>query len=87
MYARPILSLPTLIHFHTLEKNSRRKIFVKTFVERLMTLRELIIERILYAVDETTLIRDFGAFPEELQQMNDLELFELFEDVAGIISD
>ena len=50
-----------------------------------MTLRELIIEHILYAVDETTLIRDFGAFPEELEQMSDLDLFELFEDVAGIL--
>ena len=52
---------------------------------RELTLRELIIERILYAVDETTLIRDFGAFPEEMEQMSDLDLFELFEDVAGII--
>ena len=52
-----------------------------------MNLRQLIIERILYAVDETTLIRDFGAFPEELEQMSDLDLFELFEDVAGILAD
>ena len=52
-----------------------------------MNLRELIIERIFYAVDEQTLIRDYGVFEDELDEMTDLDLFELFEDVMGILAD
>jgi hypothetical protein len=52
-----------------------------------MNLRELIIERIFYAVDEQTLISEYGVFEDELENMNDLDLFELFEDVMGILAD
>jgi hypothetical protein len=52
-----------------------------------MNLRELIIERIFYAVDEQTLISEYGVFEDELQNMNDLDLFELFEDIMGILAD
>ena len=50
-------------------------------------LRMLMIERILYAVDEQTLISEYGVFEDELESMNDLDLFELFEDVMGILVD
>ena len=52
-----------------------------------MNLRQLIIERILYAVDESTLIAEYGVFEDELDEMPDLELFELFEDIMGILVD
>lgn len=52
-----------------------------------MNLRELMIERIFYAIDEQTLISQYGVFEEELQTMSDLDLFELFEDVMGILAD
>ena len=52
-----------------------------------MNLRQLIIERILYAVDESTLIAEYGVFEDELETMNDLDLFELFEDIMGILAD
>ena len=52
-----------------------------------MNLRQLIIERIFYAVDEQTLISEYGVFEDELETMNDLDLFELFEDVMGILAD
>jgi len=50
-------------------------------------LRMLMIERILYAVDDETLISEYGVFEDELETMNDLDLFELFEDVMGILAD
>lgn len=52
-----------------------------------MNLRQLMIERILFAVDESTLISQYGVFEDELDGMSDLDLFELFEDVRGILAD
>jgi hypothetical protein len=52
-----------------------------------MNLRQLVIERILYAVTEETLIGHYGVFADELDEMPDLDLFELFEDVTGILAD
>ena len=52
-----------------------------------MNLRDLIIQRITYAVTEETLISDYGVFEDELFEMPDLELFELFEDIMGILAD
>ena len=52
-----------------------------------MNLRQLMIERILFAVDESTLISQYGVFEDELDGMSYLDLFELFEDVMGILAD
>lgn len=46
-----------------------------------MTLRELIVERIHYAVSEDELREEFMVEPGELMQLADVDLFELFEDV------
>ena len=47
-----------------------------------MTLRELIIERILFAESERALRKYFMVDPENLQDLSDLDLFELYEDVV-----
>ena len=47
-----------------------------------MTLRELIIERILFAESEEALREYFMVDPEKLQDLSDLDLFELYEDVV-----
>ena len=49
-----------------------------------MTLRELLIERILFACDEQTLIRDFGMTEDEVEDLADVDLFEIYEDVMGV---
>lgn len=49
-----------------------------------MNLRELVIERICYAVDEQTLIRDYGLSDKCLESLSDLDLLELYEDVVFI---
>lgn len=46
-----------------------------------MTLRELIIERILFAESEEALREYFMVDPEKLQDLSDLDLFELYEEV------
>ena len=48
-----------------------------------MNLRELIVERILYAVDEETLSEEFSLTVDEVSELSDLDLLELFEDVVG----
>jgi hypothetical protein len=50
-----------------------------------MTLRQLVIERILYAVSESDLITEFDTHPDEMETMSDLDLFELFEAVLDIL--
>lgn len=45
-----------------------------------MTLRELMIERILYAIDDETLRDVYNLSDEELMELSDIDLFELFED-------
>jgi hypothetical protein len=44
-----------------------------------MTLREMIIERILFAADEADLQRRFYVGLQEIHEMTDLDLFELYE--------
>lgn len=52
-----------------------------------MTLRELMIGRILFACDENELMRDYGMVEDEIEDLSDLDLFELYEDVMGITCD
>ncbi len=50
-----------------------------------MTLRDLIIERILFAADEDELRDQYhieGNLDTELRQLSDLDLFELYEEVV-----
>ena len=75
---------PTQLHFHTRKKISRQKFFVKTFVERLvMTLRELMIERILFAITEEELQAVFEEFELEgdLYTITDEEFLDLYESI------
>ena len=44
-----------------------------------MTLRELLIERILFALTEEDLARNMTS-ASELEQLSDVDLFELYED-------
>ena len=44
-----------------------------------MTLRNLIIERILFAADEADLMQHFQTSLQEVHDMTDLDLFELYE--------
>lgn len=48
-----------------------------------MNLREMIIERIHYAVDEYTLREEFSLETKEVAELSDLDLLELYEDVVG----
>lgn len=47
-----------------------------------MDLRNLLIERILFAVTEEELDRRFQIGEEEIYNMSDLDLFELYEAVV-----
>lgn len=52
-----------------------------------MNLREMIIERILYACDEDEMRDRYqmeGDLDEELKQLSDMDLLELYEDVYGL---
>jgi len=49
--------------------------------EGTMNLRELIVGRILFACDEEILIRNHGITEDEVEELSDLDLFELFESV------
>jgi len=44
-----------------------------------VTLRELIIGRIVYACSEHTLLHDYGLTEEGLYDLSDFDLFEMFE--------
>jgi hypothetical protein len=44
-----------------------------------MTLREMIIERVLFAASEEDLIQRFYVGLQEVYEMTDLDLFELYE--------
>lgn len=46
-----------------------------------MTLRELIIARIQYAVSDEQLMDEFMVDADQLDELSDVDLFELFEDV------
>jgi hypothetical protein len=49
---------------------------------RELTLREMIIERILFAVDEDILEEMYHTTEDELQHMSDHDLIDLYEDVV-----
>ena len=48
---------------------------------RELTLREMIIERILFAVDEEVLNEEYHTSVEELPDFSDTDLMDLYEDV------
>jgi hypothetical protein len=47
-----------------------------------MNLREIMTERILFAVDEAALVAEFNINPDEIATLSDLDLLELFEQVT-----
>jgi len=51
-----------------------------------VTLRELIIGRIVYAYSDNTLLHDYGLTEEVLYDLSDLDLFEMFEMVMDSVS-
>ncbi len=46
-----------------------------------MTLRELVVARILCCVDDDTLMREFHLSEADLNQQSDLDLFDLYENI------
>jgi hypothetical protein len=51
----------------------------------MMTLREMMTERILFAVDESILATEFDISPDEISTLSDLDFLELYEEVNGFI--
>lgn len=51
-----------------------------------MNLRELIIARIQYAVTDEELMEEFMVDADQLDELSDVDLFELFEDVLFTLS-
>jgi hypothetical protein len=49
----------------------------------MMTLREMMTERILYAVGEEDLATEFNLSLAEIAELSDLDFLELFEEVTG----
>lgn len=49
----------------------------------MITLREMMTERILFSVDEETLAAEFDISPDEIATLSDLDFLELFEEVTG----
>lgn len=49
-----------------------------------MTLRELMVERILFIIDEEDLIKDYKIKEDEVAELSDIDLLELYEDVHGL---
>jgi hypothetical protein len=48
-----------------------------------MNLREMMTERILFAVGEDILATEFNISPDEIAELSDLDFLELFEEVNG----
>jgi len=48
-----------------------------------MNLREMMTERILFAVDEAVLATEFDISPDEILALSDLDFLELYEEVTG----
>lgn len=46
-----------------------------------MNLRELMIEYICFAIDEQTMAREFGLQPDDLQDLADIDLLEMYDTV------
>lgn len=53
-----------------------------TRLEPNMTLRELLIERIHFAMDEANLAELYSVYGDELDDLSDLDLFEIYEEVT-----
>ena len=51
-----------------------------------MNLREMMTERILFAVDEETLAEEFSLTVDEIAGLSDLDFLELFEDVTAYMA-
>jgi len=49
-----------------------------------MNLRELLVERILFECDNQSLIRDYGITEDEVEELSDIDLFEIYEDAMGV---
>lgn len=49
-----------------------------------MNLRELMIERILFVIDPDDLMDKYNVTDEDISDLSDLDLLELFEDVHGL---
>ena len=50
-----------------------------------MNLREMMTERILFAVDEDVLTKEFDISPDEISTLSDLDFLELYEEVNGFL--
>ena len=48
----------------------------------MMTLRELLIERIHYAMEEEELRELYSVHGDELEDLSDVDLFEIYEEVS-----
>ena len=48
-----------------------------------MNLREMMTDRILFAVDEDILATKFNISPDEIAELSDLDFLELYEEVNG----
>lgn len=46
-----------------------------------LSLRELIVERILFAIDEDDLIEQYGLTEDEVAELADVDLLELYEEL------
>ena len=47
-----------------------------------MNLRELMIGRIIFAVTDVELMRDYALSEDDLESLSDMDLFELYESVV-----
>ena len=50
----------------------------------MMTLRELLIERIYFAMDEEELAELYSVHGDDLEDLSDVDLFEIYEEVAFV---
>lgn len=51
----------------------------------MMTLREMIIERIHFAMDEDELAELYSLHGDELEDLADVDLLEIYEEVHGVV--
>ena len=52
-----------------------------------MTLRELMYERIMFVIDEDDLMKKYNLTEDDIAELSDIDLLELFEDVHGLNGD
>lgn len=50
-----------------------------------MNLRELIIERINFAMDEEELAELYSVHGDELEDLSDIDLFDIYEEIHGLV--